>query len=78
MPKGFQPGDPRARAAGVRGGKASAKVRFRKAIDRIRALFPDALPPGVATIVWEYGEVRYRSGLQARGRGKRDELPTDH
>lgn len=66
--KGFAPGDPRAVAAGARGGKVGAKRRLRRTLDRIRALFPGPLPPGVATAVWEYGEVRYRSGLQARRR----------
>ena len=65
--KGFQKGDPRARAAGARGGVISGQRRWRMALAKIKAVWPN-IPIAAQHAIYAYGESRMRTGLTSRSR----------
>lgn len=67
--KGFPSGDPRARAAGARGGMRSGHARWLTRLSRIKALWP-SMPHVAAMEIRRYADTRYRSGWRA-GRRER-------
>lgn len=68
--KGFQPGDPRAVAAGKRGGAVSGHKRWRRALAEIRAVWP-GMPPEAAVAIHSYVARRVASALSGRARKAR-------
>lgn len=65
--KGFPKGDPRARAAGQKGGALSGVVRWRKALAKIQQAWP-GMPREAAHVIHVWGDARFRAGMQARRR----------
>lgn len=65
MVKGFPVGDPRASAAGRRGGIVSGEQCWQHALSQIRRHWP-TMPLEAQAACKAYGDLRYRAGWKAK------------
>lgn len=68
--KGFPKGDPRARAAGAKGGAANGGKRYRLTMNAVQRIWPD-MPRDAAYAVHAYGDARYRAGVVSKCRARK-------
>ena len=68
--KGFTPGDPRASACGVAGGRAAGLKRKRALLRTFLVRWP-LLSPDIMEAIYTYGQTRYFSGAKAKWRARK-------